>query len=65
VGIGNHLTDGKDNLGPSRNEKLLIQPKRIGFLVLQDKIKAWNWNQIFVVRENLDMAMTERQRSRQ
>lgn len=65
VGIGNHFTDGKDNLGPGRKEKWLIQPKRTGCLLLQDKIKAWNWNQIFVVRENLDTAMTERQRSRQ
>lgn len=37
----------------------------MGFLLLQDKIKVWNWNQIFVVRKNLDTAMTERQRSRQ
>lgn len=42
VGIGNHFTDGKDNLGPGRNEKLLIQPKRMGFLLPRDKIKAWN-----------------------
>lgn len=65
VGIGNHFTDGKDNLGPGTKEKLLIHPKRMGFLLLLDKIKAWNWNQIFVVKENLDTAMTERQRSRQ
>jgi len=41
VGIGNHFTDAKDNLGPGRKEKLLIQPKRMGFLLLQEKIKAW------------------------